>query len=59
VRKPHKLVLTPAQRAEAMKGMDMKGKDPGKKAEGTAHKGVGVVKKVDTAKSTVSASVTT
>ena len=36
-----------------MKGMDMKGKDAGKKAEGTVHKGVGVVKKVDTAKSAV------
>ena len=36
-----------------MKGMDMKGKDPGKKGEGTVHKGVGVVKKVDTAKSAV------
>ena len=36
-----------------MKGMDMKGMDAGKKAPGTVHKGVGVVKKVDSAKSAV------
>ena len=36
-----------------MKGMDMKGKDADKKADGTVHKGVGVVKKVDSAKSAV------
>ena len=37
-----------------MKGMDMKGTDSNKKkAQGTVHKGVGVVKKVDSAKSAV------
>lgn len=33
--------------------MDMKNMDPGKKAQGTLHKGVGTVKKVDPAKGTV------
>jgi len=36
-----------------MKGMDMKGKGADKKAEGKIHKGVGTVKKVDSAASTV------
>lgn len=36
-----------------MKDMDMKGMETGKKAQGTVHKAVGVVKNVDPAKSTV------
>src|SRR4030095_4000348 len=35
------------------KGMDMKGMDSGKAAQGTVHKGTGVVKKVDAAKGAV------
>ena len=35
------------------KGMDMKGMDSGKAAQGTVHKGTGVVKKVDTARGAV------
>ena len=36
-----------------MKDMDMKGMKSGKKAQGTVHKAVGVVKKVDSGKSAV------
>ena len=36
-----------------MKGMDMKGTETGKKAQDTVHKAVGVVKKTDPAKGTV------
>jgi Cu(I)/Ag(I) efflux system protein CusF len=36
-----------------MQGMDMKGMDSGKKDQRLTHKGIGVVKKVDPAKSTV------
>jgi len=36
-----------------MKGMDMKGMEMDKKAQGTTHKAVGTVKKIDTAKGTV------
>ena len=36
-----------------MKDMDMKGMETGKMAQGAAHKGVGVVKKVDPAKGVV------
>ena len=36
-----------------MKGMDMKGMDVDKKPQGTTHKAVGIVKKVDADKGTV------
>ena len=39
--------------AQPMKDMDMKGMDAGKKESGTVHKAVGVVKKVDPAKGTI------
>jgi Cu(I)/Ag(I) efflux system protein CusF len=44
--------VTFAPAALAQSG-DMKGMESGKKAQDTVHKGVGVVKKVDPAKSTV------
>ena len=42
-----------AQSSGGMKGMDMKGRDSGKKTEGAVHKDVGVVRKVDPARNAV------
>ena len=49
------VAMVPLGRAQGMGGMDMKGMDMGKdkKTEGKAHKGVGTVRKVDPAASTV------
>ncbi len=45
------VAMIPLSRAQGMGGMDMKGMDMGKdkKSEAKAHKGVGTVKKVDSA----------
>ncbi len=54
------IAMVPWTRAQGMGGMDMKGMDMGKekksddkKSDGKTHKGVGTVKKVDAAASTV------
>jgi Cu(I)/Ag(I) efflux system protein CusF len=49
------VAMVPLGRAQGMGGMDMKGMDMGKdkKTEGKTHKGVGTVRKVDPAASTV------